>query len=125
MKGVILMNDFFTVFLTSNEKKYRLLRTIVQGVIAVIIANLDLFVSYLSVPVELKPAIVALIMAILSPLMAELGASRQETQRMSAMTAEMVEEPEDSCSDDWLTDEEIAEYRRSILEMEGGDEDDL
>lgn len=61
-------------FLTSNKTKYRLGRTILQGVIGVLIANVDLIVSYLSIPSEMKPVIVALVMAILSPIMSELGA---------------------------------------------------
>ena len=61
-------------FLSSNETKYRLLRTIAQGIIGVLIANVDLLVSGLTIPAEYKPMIVALVMAILSPIMSELGA---------------------------------------------------
>ena len=60
-------------FLTSNETRYRLLRTIIQGIIGVIIANLDLLIGRFSIPPEMKPVIVALVMAILSPIMSELG----------------------------------------------------
>lgn len=60
-------------FLTSNETKYRLARTIVQGVIGVIVANLDLLIGYTVIPPELRPVITGLIMAILSPIMSELG----------------------------------------------------
>lgn len=60
-------------FLGSNEWKYRLARTIVQGLIGVIIANLDLILGYLVIDPALRPMIVALCMAILSPIMAELG----------------------------------------------------
>ena len=59
--------------LTSNETKYRLIRTIIQGIIGVIIANLDLIIGMFTIPAELKPVIVALVMAILSPVMSELG----------------------------------------------------
>ena len=61
------------VFLTSNSWKYRLARTIVQGIIGIIIANLDLLMGYLVIDPALRPMIVALCMAILSPIMAELG----------------------------------------------------
>lgn len=54
----------------SNKTTCRLIRTIIQGVIGVIIANLDLIFSGLAVPPEYKPLIVALVMAILSPVMA-------------------------------------------------------
>lgn len=58
----------------SNETKYRLLRTIIQGVIGVIIANIDFIINGFSIiPVEYKPLIVAVIMAILSPIMSYIG----------------------------------------------------
>lgn len=60
-------------FLISNDYKHRLLRTIVQGIIGVIVANLDLLVSWLSFSAEVKGLIVALVMAILSPVMATMG----------------------------------------------------
>lgn len=60
-------------FLTSNETRFRLLRTIVQGVIGVIIANLDTIIGLTPIPIAVKPIIVALVMACLSPIMAELG----------------------------------------------------
>ena len=60
-------------FLTSNDAKYRLLRTIVQGIIGVIIANIDLLLGYTAIPAELRPVITGLVMAVLSPLMAALG----------------------------------------------------
>lgn len=60
-------------FLQSNETKYRLFRTILQGVIGVLIANADLLVSAWSFTPEVKAFIVALVMAILSPIMSELG----------------------------------------------------
>ena len=60
-------------FLTSNEWQYRLLRTIVQGVIGVLVANLDMLIEKLSFDPAMKTMIVALCMAILSPIMAEIG----------------------------------------------------
>ena len=60
-------------FLTSNEWQYRLLRTIVQGVIGVLVANLDMLIGKLSFDPAVKTMIVALCMAILSPIMAEIG----------------------------------------------------
>lgn len=58
---------------TSNSAQYRLARTIIQGIIGVLIANVDLIVSGLSFSPEIKAFIVALVMAILSPIMASLG----------------------------------------------------
>lgn len=56
-----------------NDAKYRLLRTIMQGVIGVIIANLDLIFGATPIAPEMRALIVALTMAILSPIMASLG----------------------------------------------------
>lgn len=60
-------------FLKSNDWRYRLLRTIVQGVIGVIVANLDLLVGYVVLDPSIRALVVALVMAVLSPIMAELG----------------------------------------------------
>ena len=60
-------------FLNSNETKYRLARTILQGVIGVLIANIDFLVSAWNFAPQTKAFIVALVMAVLSPIMSELG----------------------------------------------------
>ena len=66
--------------LKSNGTRYRLGRTIIQGIIGVLIANVDfLFESFHFEP-EMKAFIVALTMAILSPIMAELGNVPEQTQ---------------------------------------------
>ena len=62
-------------FLTSNEWQWRLLRTIVQGVIGVIVANLDVIAGYIVLDPSIRAIVVALVMAILSPIMAMLGGS--------------------------------------------------
>lgn len=59
--------------LSTNTTKYKLLRTIIQGIIGVIIANLDLLIGFIHIDPSLKPFIVALVMAILSPIMSEMG----------------------------------------------------
>ena len=56
-------------FLNSNETKYRLARTILQGIVGVLIANVDLLVGAWSFAPEVKAFIVALVMAVLSPIM--------------------------------------------------------
>ena len=61
------------IFLTRNDAKYRLLRTIIQGVIGVIIANLDIIFGMTPMPTEARALIVAVTMAVLSPCMAALG----------------------------------------------------
>ena len=63
------MSEFFT----SNDWKYRLARTIVQGVLGVVIANIDLIVGYAVLDPTQRALAVALVMAVLSPIMAMLG----------------------------------------------------
>lgn len=67
-------------FFTSNETKWRLLRTIVQGVLGVIVANLDVLTGFIVIDPVWKPIVVAVVMAILSPLMAEIGGKDIESQ---------------------------------------------
>ena len=68
------MNRFFT----SNETIFRLLRTIVQAVIGVILANLDKMVGAYVISDIWRPIIVGLVMAVLSPIMAEIGKHNKE-----------------------------------------------
>lgn len=64
-------------FLSSNEWQYRLLRTIVQGVIGVVIANLDLIIGSFVIDPAWKGIVVALVMAVLSPVMAAIGGKEE------------------------------------------------
>lgn len=61
-------------FLRSNEWQWRLARTVAQGVLAVVVANLDLLVGACVMEPAWRALVVALVMAVLSPVMAELGA---------------------------------------------------
>lgn len=65
-------------FLKSNETLFRLLRTIVQGIIGVVIANLDVITGSFQIPDVWKPIIAALVMAVLSPFMSMLGGGGNE-----------------------------------------------
>ena len=67
-------------FLHSNDTKWRLARTIVQGIIGVLISNIDLIIEGLNIDPAFKGAITALIMAILSPVMSELGKEKALTE---------------------------------------------
>ena len=96
-------------FLASNETKYRLLRTILQGIIGVIVAYIDVIVGVMSIPDEFRPMIVALVMAILSPIMSELGA-KTDTDEMTDEDALLaIEESE------YLQDA-LADYEESEVE---------
>lgn len=60
-------------FLKSNSAGYRLLRTVVQGIIGVLIAYLDVLIGLFTIPDTMRPFVVAIVMAILSPIMKALG----------------------------------------------------
>lgn len=60
-------------FLTSNEAKWRLARTIVQGILGVLVANIDTLAGQVVLDPAQRAVIVALVMAILSPIMAAIG----------------------------------------------------
>lgn len=65
-------------FLTSNEPRYRLGRTIVQGIIGVLVANMDLLIGMTPIPPAIKPVITGLVMAVLSPIMAMMGGDPED-----------------------------------------------
>lgn len=60
-------------FLSDNSAEMRLARTIVQGVIGVLVSNLDVILGTFSIDPTLKPVVAALVMAVLAPIMAALG----------------------------------------------------
>ena len=60
-------------FLTDNSTGMRIARTIVQGCIGVVVANIDTIINCAGFSAEWKPIVVALVMAVLSPLMSEIG----------------------------------------------------
>mgnify|MGYP004650262693 CR=1 FL=1 len=66
-----MMNEF----LSSNEWQWRMLRTIVQGILGVVVANVDLLVGAAVLDPVWRAVAVALVMAVLSPVMAEIGAA--------------------------------------------------
>ncbi len=57
-------------FLTSNEWQWRLLRTVVQGVM---VANVGLLMGEAVLDPTWRAPCMAMVMAVLSPAMAELG----------------------------------------------------
>lgn len=69
-----------STFLTSNEWQWRLARTILQGVIGVVVANVDMIVGFAVVDPSLRALVVAFVMAVLSPVMAEIGQHLAETE---------------------------------------------
>ena len=61
------------IFLTSNDAKWRLARTIVQGIIAAVVVNLPDILGLFHMAPEVMTVTVPIIMAILSPIMKYLG----------------------------------------------------
>lgn len=61
-------------FLCSNDWTWRLARTMVQGVLGVLTANIDTMLGVCVLDPEWRAIAVALVMALLTPIMAELGA---------------------------------------------------
>lgn len=62
-------------FLTSNGRQWRLARTVAQGVLGLVVANLDMLVGCAVLDPAWRAVVVALVMAVLSLVMAELGAA--------------------------------------------------
>lgn len=60
-------------FLTANTAGMRLARTILQAVIGVLIANIDYLIGQVVIDPAMRPVIVGLVMAVLSPIMKALG----------------------------------------------------
>lgn len=60
-------------FLTANTAGMRLARTILQAVIGVLIANIDYLIGQVVIDPAMRPVIVGLVMAVLSPVMKALG----------------------------------------------------
>ena len=67
------MSERINAWLRDNSTFGRITRTAFQGVISVLIVNMDLLVGFLNIQPEVKPVLVAIIMAILSPIMSEMG----------------------------------------------------
>lgn len=65
-------------FLNSNERGWCLLRTAAQGVLGVIEANVDLLMGCAALDPTWRAVYVALVMAVLSPVMAALGKAGAE-----------------------------------------------
>ena len=84
-----------TKFFSSNETIWRLCRTIAQAVLGVLIANVDKLISVIEISEVWKPVIVALVMAILSPIMAEIGKA-QERKLEATKAEEKAEEKEEA-----------------------------
>lgn len=66
-------------FLTDNSISMRLARTIIQGIIAALIVFVPSAVGYINLTPEVASVVTAVIMAVLSPVMALLKKSETIT----------------------------------------------
>ena len=67
------MRNFLEWLLRSNSTRARVLRTVLQGVISVVLSALPEIVGLFDMDPVVQSLVVAALMAILSPIMAELG----------------------------------------------------
>lgn len=67
------MNQVLDHFLNCNDTACRLARTIVQGLLGVLVANIDTIIGAIDFEPTVRALIVALVMAVLTPIMAEIG----------------------------------------------------
>lgn len=72
------MKKWFEWFLGSNDLTARLLRTIVEGVLGFLVANVDILFSGFSIPSEWKMIIMGVVVAVVSPILASL---RQKSEK--------------------------------------------
>ena len=99
------MNDF----LTSNEWQWRLLRTIAQGVLGVVVANIDLLVGVAVLEPTWRALVVALVMAVLSQLIWR-GARAMSKFELSEEQAAAIEARQaEGCPNDWAPELEEVE----------------
>lgn len=77
--------------LRSNNTWARLLRTLIQGILGVLAAELPNIIGLLNIPDYIQGIIVAVVMAILSPIMAELGKHVEAVNAAKRMKAQLEE----------------------------------
>ena len=67
------MKDLLQTFLTSNKAKWRLARTVVQAALGFLAENMCSIIACTNFSANAQAIIVAATMAVLSPIMSELG----------------------------------------------------
>lgn len=82
------MSNFFEWFLRSNSTGARVLRTIVQGVLSVLLSALPDIIGLFHLEPIVQSLVVAALMAVLSPIMAELGKTVEAVNMKKRMAAE-------------------------------------
>ena len=80
------MKEKIEWFLGSNDLLARLLRTVLEAVLGVLLANVDVLFSGFSIPVEIKTLIVGLIVAVVSPILALLRKKHEQDEQGKSET---------------------------------------
>lgn len=113
-------------FLTSNEPLWRCTRTIFQGVCGVTVAQLPQVLGLYHLDPVWSATIVALTMAVLSPIMAMLGSDSEQSMTVDPQSGNEIRKTDNGLKDTdiespqvnrVLTTDEVAE----IIEKAGGD----
>ena len=60
-------------FLTSNDTKWKLLRTIVEAVLGMIVSNVDYIAGCVIMEPHVRALVCAFVVAIISPILSEIG----------------------------------------------------
>lgn len=68
-----MFNEALDHFLNCNDVACRLARTIVQGILGVLVANIDTIMGAVELDPTTRALTVALVMAVLTPIMSEIG----------------------------------------------------
>lgn len=65
--------NWFEKWCADNTTKGKLTRTIAQGIIGVVVANIDIIIGSFTISEVWKPIIVMIVMAVLSPIQSAIG----------------------------------------------------
>lgn len=68
----------FKAWCASNTATAKCTRTIFQGIIGVVIANIDILLGHYILDAQTRAIVVALVMAVLSPVQAAIGGKQEE-----------------------------------------------
>ena len=82
-------------FLRSNSTLARMLRTVAQGLLGVIMAELPEIIGLFNLPDYVQAIIVAVVMAICSSLMSELGKYVEQVNAAKRLKAQQEKDSED------------------------------
>lgn len=74
---------------SKNTTLYKTLRAILQGVIGLIIVNIDMLIGFVHIDPSMKPFIATLVVVILTPIMSELGGGEPASEMTDEEAADL------------------------------------